>query len=184
MTKLRSGTKTSYSSPKSTTTHAKKEKKGKSKSPENTSTKSVEIKVEPATKKVDGVKEEMATTPIKADPHLVFDGTDYEAWYRIIKLKIKSAGYSSTLSGPEGGSETDRARALDIIISHLPIKISARIEGENPYDFLENLTKRYKKADITKEANARSKLQVIKFSNFKSPEDYCDEVSHLAQIVW
>lgn len=112
--------------------------------------------------------------------HLVFDGKEYGVWKRRIIQMIKAKGWSTTLEGTEVGGESNRQKALDLIMSYLGNNVLQAIDGESPFELMQQLDAKYAKNDPAAIVAIRTSLANLRLANFKTAAEYCDEAARLS----
>lgn len=115
--------------------------------------------------------------------HLVFDGKNFPIWKRRIEQAVKAKGWINTLKSKKGDTEGERDKTLDSIMSHINDNVLRLVRAETPFDLLAELQKRYAIADSAAIVTTRSKLANHRLSDFKTANEYVDEMLNLMQSL-
>ncbi|KAL6986566.1 hypothetical protein U1Q18_052271, partial [Sarracenia purpurea var. burkii] len=110
--------------------------------------------------------------------HAVFRGEDFYQWLRRITAKARAKGWEASLKDPKGGTKDDQAKAFKLLINHLDNSVLRLVEEEeNPCRLIRELKHRYGEADSAMLVQLRSKLANTKISDFRSAQEYVNEIS-------
>ncbi|CAG7730366.1 unnamed protein product, partial [Allacma fusca] len=117
-------------------------------------------------------------TPPPVEQSLLFEGKDFEPWFRKICLRLKAMSLYHTLDEDEAkrGTADEQNRAMEVIGLHVHHNTITLIAGDKPYEFIESMKKRWAQRTEAQICQMKTALAAVRLTDFKKVDEYADSI--------